>query len=167
MIRILLSKHRSLFDVNTWKAIAAMSENRVIGSAGKIPWHLPEDFKWFKETTMGHVLVMGRKTFESIGRPLPGRTTVVMTRQNWSHPGVEISHDFTEIQRQHPDRQIFLAGGADIYRQGLALCSELYLTVVKKEVDGDALLPDPTELFFQSAVLRETPELRIEHWHKK
>ena len=68
-------------------AIAAMSENRVIGRGSLIPWHLPEDFKWFKQTTLGHVLVMGRKTFESIGRPLPGRETIVLTRSGFSHPG--------------------------------------------------------------------------------
>ena len=71
-----------------FKAIAAMSLNRAIGNGNTIPWHLPEDFKWFKETTMGHVLAMGRKTFESIGRPLPGRETVVLTRNPGSVIGV-------------------------------------------------------------------------------
>ena len=71
-----------------FKAIAAMSLNRVIGSGNSIPWHLPEDFAWFKQTTMGHVLVMGRKTFESIGSPLPGRETIVLTRRAEPIPGV-------------------------------------------------------------------------------
>ncbi len=70
------------------KAIAAMAENRVIGNGNKIPWHLPEDFKWFKQMTTGNVIVMGRKTFESIGRPLPNRETIVLSRSNFAHPGV-------------------------------------------------------------------------------
>ncbi|HAV62180.1 MAG TPA: dihydrofolate reductase, partial [Verrucomicrobiales bacterium] len=73
--------------MTAFTAIAAMSENRVIGHGNRIPWHLPEDFRFFKSTTMGHVLVMGRKTFESIGRPLPGRETIVLSRTGFSHPG--------------------------------------------------------------------------------
>ena len=75
-----------------FKAIAAMSLNRVIGSGNSIPWHLPEDFEWFKQTTMGHVLVMGRKTFESIGRPLPGRETIVLTSRADSVSGLSLIH---------------------------------------------------------------------------
>ena len=77
-----------LRPARTVTAIAAMALNRVIGDGNQIPWHLPEDFKWFKQTTLGHVLVMGRKTFASIGRPLPGRETIVLSRSGWSHPGV-------------------------------------------------------------------------------
>src|SRR2546430_11932335 len=74
-----------------------MSENRVIGAGGKIPWHLPGDFKWFKKTTTGQVIVMGRKTFESIGKPLPNRTTIVLSRSQFSCPGVRVLHDLTEL----------------------------------------------------------------------
>jgi len=74
--------------VTHFKAIAAMSENRVIGLGTRIPWHLPDDFRWFKKTTMGHTLVMGRRTFESIGRALPGRSTVVLSRSGFVHPDV-------------------------------------------------------------------------------
>src|ERR1041384_5769359 len=81
------SEH-TFVSVPSLKAIAAMSLNGVIGNAGKIPWHLPEDFKWFKKITMGHVLVMGRKTFESIGRPLPGRDTIILSRAGFSYPGL-------------------------------------------------------------------------------
>src|SRR5258706_6675103 len=79
------------------QAIAAMSLNRVIGAGNKIPWHLPEDFKWFKRITTGHVIVMGRKTFESIGRPLPDRTTIVLSRAAFSHPGVQTIRDLAEL----------------------------------------------------------------------
>src|SRR6266436_5486949 len=79
------------------KAIAAMSLNRVIGADGKIPWHLPEDFKWFKKMTTGQVIVMGRKTYESIGKPLPNRTTLVLTRSTFNYTGVQTASDLSRI----------------------------------------------------------------------
>src|SRR5262245_29472359 len=79
----------ALLPVHSFKAIAAMSLNRVIGAGNKIPWHLPEDFKWFKQMTTGNVVVMGRKTFESIGKPLPNRETIVLSRGGFSYPGVK------------------------------------------------------------------------------
>src|SRR5215471_9655863 len=100
-----------------FKAIAAMSLNRVIGAGNKIPWHLPEDFKWFKQMTTGNVIVMGRKTFESIGKPLPNRTTVVLTRSGTSIPSVRTVSTFCEIEalaREFPERQIFICGGAQV-----------------------------------------------------
>src|SRR5258706_10312894 len=109
-----------------------MSLNRVIGSGGRIPWHIPDDFKWFKQITMGHVLAMGRKTFESIGRPLPGRETVVLSRSEFSHPGVRTIRDLQEAGFPNESRTIFICGGAQIYEQYLPLCSELYLTLVKR-----------------------------------
>jgi dihydrofolate reductase len=127
-----------------FKAIAAMSRNRVIGQGGKIPWHLPEDFKWFKKTTTGQILVMGRKTFESIGRPLPNRTTIVLSRGNFSHPGARTAPDLDQIDWTDPTlagREVFICGGAQIYAQTLGLCSDLYLTLVKREVEGDAFFP--------------------------
>jgi dihydrofolate reductase len=120
------------------KAIAAMSLNRVIGNGNQIPWHLPEDFKWFKATTTGHVIVMGRKTFESIGKPLPNRETIVLSRLAFSHPGVKTIRSLDELPDIVGDRQVFICGGAQIYEQTLPLCSELFLTLVKREVEGDA-----------------------------
>src|SRR5687767_115462 len=121
-----------------------MSLNRVIGQGNKIPWHLPEDFKWFKKMTTGQIIVMGRKTFESIGKPLPNRTTIVLSRTNFQYPGVQTISDLNEIERVIPDvsdRQIFVCGGAQIYEQTLPLCSDLYLTLVKRTVEGDAFFP--------------------------
>ena len=95
-----------------FKAIAAMSLNRVIGDGNRIPWHLPEDFKWFKATTLGHVLVMGRKTFESIGKPLPGRDTIVLTRaEGWTHPGVRTAASLADVVPLIGDRTAFICGG--------------------------------------------------------
>ena len=150
-----------------WKAIAALSENRVIGQAGKIPWHLPEDFRWFKQTTMGHLLLMGRKTFDSIGRPLPGRTTVVLTRQSWSHPGVQVIHDLSEIPPLSTGQELFIAGGAEIYALTLDRCADLYLTVVKRAVAGDTFFPEVDDRFARLAIWRDEPEFRIEHWRSR
>lgn len=143
-------------------AIAAMAQNRVIGNQGKIPWHLPDDFKWFKETTLGHVLVMGRKTFESIGRPLPGRETLIISRSDFTAPGTRTLSSWEELASFDPgDRKIFIAGGAEIYQQALPFCAELYLTVVKREVEGDAFFPAFEESFGAGQKIREHPDFDI------
>src|SRR6185437_4084117 len=94
-----------------FQAIAAMSANRVIGQGNKIPWHLPEDFKWFKQMTTGQVVVMGRKTFESIGRPLPNRETMVVSRGQFQYPGVRTISDLREIDLAREERKVFICGG--------------------------------------------------------
>ncbi len=153
-----------------FKAIAAMSLNRVIGQGNRIPWHIPEDFKWFKQTTTGHILVMGRKTFESIGRPLPNRTTAVLSRSGFRHPGVQTIADIGELPTVCPDadsREVFICGGAQIYAQLLPRCSELFLTVVKREVHGDAFFPPFEEHFELEETLRDTDELKILRYRNK
>ncbi len=142
-------------------AIAAMSLNRVIGAGNQIPWHLPEDFQWFKATTLGHVLVMGRKTFESIRRPLPGRETLVLSRSGWSHPGVRTVSSLEEAQGLLAGRKGFIAGGAEIYRLALPHCAELLLTRVKREVAGDTFFPPFEDQFELVDELRDTPEFQI------
>jgi dihydrofolate reductase len=126
-----------------------MSENRVIGRDNALPWHLPADFKRFKALTTGHTLIMGRKTFDSIGKALPGRRTIVLTRvRDWQKAGVDVVHDLeTAIQSAASDREVFVAGGADVYRQALPRADRIYLTVVHAEVRGDAQFPeiDPHE----------------------
>src|SRR5438034_8764081 len=112
-----------------------MSLNRVIGAGSRIPWHLPEDFKWFKEMTTGQVVVMGRKTFEGIGKPLPNRTTIVLTRSPGPIAGVRTISDLNQLDSSDPalaGREIFICGGAQVYQQALPVCSDLYLTVVKR-----------------------------------
>lgn len=149
-----------------FKAIAAMSLNRVIGAGNSIPWHLPEDFKFFKQTTMGHVLVMGRKTFESIGRPLPGRETIVLSRSGFKHPGVRTAADLNSLDLENDPREVFICGGAQIYARALPRCSDLFLTLVKREVEGDAFFPAFEDQFELEAVLRETPDFKIMHYHQ-
>ena len=150
--------------MSAFKAIAAMSENRVIGRGNEIPWHIPEDFKWFKETTMGHVLVMGRRTFESIGKALPGRETMVLTRGEFSHPDVTVIRSLDEVAPRLEGRDGFIAGGAQVYEQSLPRCSELFLTLVKREVEGDVFFPEFENYFEEVEVLREETEFRIVHY---
>ena len=147
-------------------AIAAMSENRVIGRGDQIPWHIPEDFKWFKQMTTGQIVVMGRKTFESIGRPLPNRTTIILSRSNFQVPGVQTVSDLENLPPAE-GRKIFICGGAQIYEQTLALCSDLYLTVVKRTVDGDAFFPPFEDQFELGEVIRDTAEFKILHYRSR
>ncbi|HET7626346.1 MAG TPA: dihydrofolate reductase [Verrucomicrobiae bacterium] len=149
-----------------FQAIAAMSLNRVIGAENKIPWHLPEDFKWFKQLTTGNVIVMGRKTFESIGRALPNRETIVLSRAQFSFPGVRTISDLSQINPETEPRLIFICGGAQIYAQALPLCSDLYLTLVKREVSGDAFFPAFEDQFHLAEEIRDTPEFKILHYRR-
>jgi dihydrofolate reductase len=98
-----------------FKAIAAMSLNRVIGRGNRIPWHLAEDFKWFKKLTTGQVVVMGRKTFVSIGKPLPHRETIVLSRSGFQCPGVRCISALEEIDLSSDSREVFICGGAQLY----------------------------------------------------
>ena len=101
-------------------AIAAMARNRVIGNEGKIPWYIPEDFKHFKETTQGYPIIMGRKTFESIGRILPGRENIVLTRGEFTFPGVTVVHSIEELENylsKNPIEKAYICGGAQSYEE--------------------------------------------------
>ncbi len=153
--------------MNTYKAIAAMAENRVIGNNGDIPWHLPEDFKWFKKTTMGQILVMGRKTYESIGRPLPGRQTFVLSRQPRDIQGVHSFTDLDMLDHLETDKVIWIAGGGEIYRQMLPRCSELYLTRIHRKVEGDAFFPEFEDDFELTEIVLQNDDFTIERWMKR
>ena len=146
------------------KAIAAMSENRVIGLSKGIPWHLPEDFRWFKQMTTGQIVVMGRKTFESIGKPLAGRTTIVLSRMRFTHPGVQTVSALDPLAFEEEPREVFICGGAQIYEQALPFCSDLYLTLVKRVVEGDTFFPAFESQFKVAAVLLDRAEFRITHY---
>jgi dihydrofolate reductase len=161
---------RTLSRVKPFEAIAAMSLNRVIGAGNRIPWHLPEDFKWFKRITTGQVIVMGRKTFESIGRPLPNRTTLVLTRSSSSIPGVQTVPDLNKLMAEaaaFTGKKIFICGGAEVYRQALPMCSDLYLTVVNRVVEGDTFFPPFEERFELAELVVETAEFRILHYRAR
>jgi len=183
------------------KAIAAMSLNRVIGRENQIPWHLPEDFKWFKKLTTGHFVLMGRRTFESLGRPLPNRTNIVLTRAprklakapmfapafvgNWT-PRIGRPYQLgldrlTErdvwlvrslprlvaaFEKAQPKRELFVIGGAQIYAQLLPRCTDLYLTVVFREVEGDAYFPAFEDEFTLHDVPLRTSDFEVRHFRR-
>lgn len=148
------------------KAIAAMAENRVIGNKGEIPWHLPEDFRWFKQATMGGVLVMGRKTYESIGKPLPGRETYVLSRTTRSIKGVHNFSNLDILQEIDTDKTIWIAGGAEIYEQMLPLCQEIYLSRVHKSYQGDTKFPVFENGFRLTEKMIVTQDFDVERWEK-
>ena len=150
-----------------FKAIAAMSENRVIGLANRIPWRLPEDFKWFKQLTTGQVVVMGRKTFESIGKPLANRSTIVLSRTKSDIPGVRVVTALSEIDLRTEVREVFICGGAQIYAQALPRCSDLYLTLVKGAVEGDTFFPRFEDQFDLAERIKETEQFSILHYRNK
>lgn len=142
--------------------IAAMSRNRVIGKGGVIPWHIPADLRRFRELTLGHTVVMGRKTFESIGRPLPGRRNVVVTGQAGYLPeGAVVVHSLMEaIASSDPAEELFICGGSEIYRQSLPLCAKIYLTVIDLDIAGDRYFPPVPAADFREVsreIISESP----------
>ena len=123
--------------------IVAVAKNRAIGIDNRMPWHLPADFAWFRKNTLGHPVIMGRKTFESIGKPLPGRRNVVVSRNPaWRAEGCDV---FTSLQSAlatcAPTEQVFVIGGASLYAEALPLADRLYLTEVDAAPDGDTFFP--------------------------
>lgn len=129
--------------------IVAVADNAVIGRGNDLPWHLPDDLKYFKRVTMGKPLIMGRKTFESIGRPLPGRANLVLSRDpDWQAEGVQVGDDpqhLLAIARQHAEQsgvdEVMVIGGAGVYASLLPLVERLYVTRVHAEIDGDVYFP--------------------------
>jgi len=186
-------------------AIAAMSLNRVIGRENKIPWHLPEDFKWFKKLTTGHFVLMGRKTFESLGRPLPNRTNIVVTRaplklardpqfkatfgtarighwqaqfgrpyqlgfERFTDRDVWLVRDPRKLaeafEKARPNRELFVIGGAQIYAQLLNRCTDLYLSVVQREVEGDAYFPEFEDDWYLHDTPLRTADFEVKHYRR-
>ena len=127
----------------TLTLVAAMARGNVIGIDNTLPWHLPEDLKHFKAVTLGKPVIMGRKTFDSIGRPLPGRLNIVITRQpDWQHEGVAVAHALDEALALAANvDEVCVIGGAELYRQALPLADQLRLTHIELDVAGDATFP--------------------------
>jgi dihydrofolate reductase len=144
-----------------WKAIAAMSENRVIGNANRIPWHLPEDFKWVKACTRGKAIAMGRKTFESMGRPLPDRENIVISRTATDIPGCTVLPSLEALETYDTEREIWIFGGSQIYTAAMDRIGELYLTVVNGTYEGDAFFPPFEDQFEDPEIVREADGFRI------
>jgi dihydrofolate reductase len=139
-----------------------MAQNRVIGRNNLLPWHLPADLKRFKALTMGHAVILGRKTFDAIGKPLPGRRWIVLTRdRSWRHAGVDVAHDLDQALRGVArDAEVFVAGGGEVYAQALGRADRIHLTVIHAHVDGDAVFPElePAEWTLVEDERHETDE---------
>ena len=146
----------------TYQAIAALSENRCIGDKGKLPWHLPLEYSWFKQKTMGGTLIMGRKTYESIGKPLPGRQTVVLSRGS-GPSGVTTCADIPSLEEKLRGlpRPWWICGGSDVYRQFLRQCSVIYLTRVLSVVSGDAFFPPFEDKFELEQTIYSGKDFRV------
>ncbi len=132
--------------------IVAMASNRVIGNQGDIPWKIPGEQKIFKKITMGHTMIMGRKTFEAIGRALPGRTNIVITRQSdYQAPGCKVVHDLKSAIESCPsdESEAFIIGGGQIYKETISTADRIYLTVLPREVSGDTYFPEFPESDFE------------------
>ncbi len=177
-------------------AIAAMSRGRVVGRGDAIPWRIPEELKWFRRTTLGRVLVMGRRTFESLPKPLDGRVIVVLTRdperlardapliERWAdvppapelpalarldaprlpRTQVYVVRDLEPLARAGIADGACLCGGVQVYAQFLSACSDLYLSVIDRDVEGDAFFPPFEHAFDLARVVAEFPEFRVLHY---
>lgn len=124
--------------------IAAMTKNRVIGIRNTLPWQLPADLQHFKKLTLGHPIIMGRKTYESIGRPLPGRTNIIISRSDFAAPSsCKIANSISSAIALCPDNdEAFFIGGEQLYRQALPIADRLYITEIDTELEGDAWFPE-------------------------
>jgi dihydrofolate reductase len=146
-------------------AIAAMASNRVVGKNGDLPWRIPEDFKFFKDKTTGHIMIMGRKTFDSLKGPLPKRMHIVVTRQKDYNPeGAVVVHTIEEALETAkaqlglwPD-EVFIIGGGEIWKQTMSIMDRIYLTEIKKPYEGDATFPEFDKNVFKEIERRPRTE---------
>lgn len=133
--------------------LVAASENNVIGKDNQLPWHLPNDLKYFKNLTWGMPILMGRKTFDSIGKALPGRKSIVITRnQEWQHEGVDVVHSIEEAVKKaesYGAKEIFVIGGAEIFKTSLSAANRVYVTRIHHQFEGDVFFPEISEKEWQ------------------
>ena len=152
-----------------YKAIVAVSQDGVIGRNGDLPWRLSGDLQWFKKITMGHTILMGRKTWDSLPKALPGRENWVLSRRNLRSEGMRLFSSLKDVAEHLPDRQtLFVIGGGEVYRQALPLCHELYITQVHQKVpDGDAFFPEYRDQFEAVEVLDENEDFLLRRWERR
>ena len=158
----------SKFPTMTISAIVATAKNNVIGKGNNIPWYLPADLKYFKRTTLGHHVIMGRKSYQSIGRPLPKRTNVIVTRDPFFiASGCVVMHSLEEalaFAKNNGEEEAFIIGGGEIYRQAMPLLEKLYLTEVDLEVDGTVFFPKiKEEEWTEISSEKHPPDEKNEH----
>jgi dihydrofolate reductase len=149
-------------------AIVAMTPGRVIGRGGSLPWHLPEDLAFFKRVTSGHPVVMGRKTYESIGRPLPRRRNIVLTRSaEWSAEGVEVIHRPEDLKSLPGlEGQVFIIGGSEIYAAFLPETDDLLVSHVHAAHEGDTWFPEFEKDFPHAEVLESHADFEVRRWSR-
>jgi len=150
-------------DLPVFSAVVAMASNRVIGKGGDLPWHLPEDLKWFKQLTSGHPVVMGRKTYESIGKALPKRRNIVISRslQRGDLDDAEVISSPKDLESLGLRGEIFIIGGAKVFDALLPICAKLYLTYIPEPYEGDTLFPPFEDEFAGYEVLANHDKFEI------
>ncbi len=153
----------------TLKAIVAMASNRVIGKNGDLPWHLPEDLKWFKKLTTGHPIIMGRKTMESIGKALPNRRNLVVSGSLDEAPeGYELAPNAeAALELVKDEETAFVIGGAQLFQTMLPQCEEVYLSLVFKAHDGDVLLPIFEDQYEMDQMLHRDDDFELRHYVRR
>jgi dihydrofolate reductase len=151
------------------KAIVAMTADRVIGREGKMPWHLPEDFRWFRKATLSHAVLMGRKTLEAIGKPLPGRLNLVATRgPAIQEPGVVTITDLSVFsEADFAPQEVWVIGGAEIYAQMLPRCEELFVSLVAERFEGDTFFPPFEGDYDLAETILQRPEFEVRKYLRK
>lgn len=144
--------------------IAAMTKNRIIGNEGQLAWHLPKDLQHFKRLTLNKPIIMGRKTYTSIGKALPGRRNIVLTRdQHWHAPAIETAHSIDTVQAMcADDHDIMVIGGGEIYRLFLPYADSIYLTIIHANIPGDTLFPPLQE---QEWIISELEQIAPDAYH--
>jgi len=149
-----------------YKAIVAVAEDGVIGRGGDLPWRLSEDLKWFKKITLGHTILMGRKTWESLPGALPSRQNWVLSRTANQKDGMSVFRSMEEVQQALvPAQTLFIIGGGEIYSMALPLCHELFISEVRRKVpDGDAFFPNYKDQFRPVEVLDDNPNFLLRRW---
>ena len=149
-----------------YKAIVAVAEDGVIGRGGDLPWRLSEDLKWFKRITLGHTILMGRKTWESLPGALPSRQNWVLSRTANQKDGMSVFRSMEEVQQAlGPSQTLFIIGGGEIYSMALPLCHELFISEVRRKVpDGDAFFPNYKDKFRPVEVLDDNPDFLLRRW---
>jgi len=148
--------------------IAAMAKNRVIGKQGEIPWKIPGEQKLFKKITLGHAVIMGRKTYESLGQPLPDRTNIVVTRQKqYQTEGCLVVHDLSSALNRCPEDEdeAFICGGGQLYQEALPIADRIYLTVIPREIPGDTYFPDISATEFRVSQSESIKVEEVEPYH--
>ena len=156
-----------MISKNKINAIVAISENSVIGKNGDLPWRISEDLKWFKKITLGHTLLMGRKTWQSLPGALPGRENWVLSSTMQTSPEIRVFKKLKEALDAASDRTLFIIGGGELYKQTINLCSELYVSEVHRTIEnGDAFFPAFKNDFKIKEKLFENDDFTLNKWKR-